>query len=428
MLARFRPVVIILLALGLSVSCFLAYHTVQKAHELKADEMELSSINYGLFNPDRWKDALKGVISDEIINFRIEGSNRETLKRQLENALREVLDGLNRTLETNDHGLSGKVRKAVVKAVVPMDAIRSDVPKYADRILNEVDQPHDREKLKQFVLIQLDSLSAQTSGKIDMHLYDDVMQRRGFTNPEDGIKQLQRDRLSLEGDAMRLGWGIFGALVLMVCLLLLGPASTRLELSVLVATAILLLATALAMPMLDIEARISHFDLTVLGGPIAFKDQVLFYESRSILQVIHLLLQEHDAGLVLVAALVFCFSVVFPFTKLLLSFITAVRFRMPSHPVARFFLLKSAKWSMADVLVVAMFMAYLGFNGVVSGQLADLRDFMEGAHIMTTNNTELEFGFYLFTGYVVLGLVLSVLVERGVTRAHPRTVEAAGTK
>ncbi|MBK9421231.1 MAG: hypothetical protein IPN44_09260 [Flavobacteriales bacterium] len=54
MLARFRPVVIILLALGLSVSCFLAYHTVQKAHELKADEMELSSINYGLFNPDRW--------------------------------------------------------------------------------------------------------------------------------------------------------------------------------------------------------------------------------------------------------------------------------------------------------------------------------------------------------------------------------------
>jgi uncharacterized paraquat-inducible protein A len=201
-----------------------------------------------------------------------------------------------------------------------------------------------------------------------------------------------------------------------VVLFILRAPAKRVELAVLVGTAILLLVTALAMPMLDIEARITEFSLTVLGEPITFKDQVLFYESRNILQVIWLLLKEHDVGLVLVAVLVFCFSVAFPFIKLILSGIAAVRSKLPTSPVARFFVLKSAKWSMADVLVVAMFMAYLGFNGVVSGQLSDLRDFMQGVHIMTTNNTALEFGFYLFTGYVVLGMVMSVLLKRALGR------------
>jgi hypothetical protein len=31
---------------------------------------------------------------------------------------------------------------------------------------------------------------------------------------------------------------------------------------------------------------------------------------------------------------------------------------------------------------------------------------------MTTNQSSLEFGFHLFTGYVLSGLLLSVLIER----------------
>ncbi|MEO8734859.1 MAG: paraquat-inducible protein A [Flavobacteriales bacterium] len=383
-----------------------------RSHSLKADQMELCSINYGLFNPDRWMDDLKGIISDKIINYKIEGGNRETLKKQLEKILGEVLTGVHNTVDSHDHGVKGVMRKAVFNAVVPMDAIRSDIPHYADLILDKIDQPQNREQLKGFVLNQLDSLSEQTSGGIDMHLYNEVMKRNGFTDPKEGIHQLQAERQVQEDKLTRVGWMLSSALVLMVLLLIAGPPAKRFELAALVATAILLLVTALAMPMLDIEARISEFSLTVMGQPIIFKDQVLFYESRSILQVIWLLLKEHDMGLVLVAVLVFCFSVAFPFIKLILSFVAALRSKIPEHPAAKFFIVQSAKWSMADVMVMAMFMAYLGFNGVVSGQLSDLRDYMQDAHIMTTNNTELEFGFYLFTGYVVLGLVLSVLLKR----------------
>ncbi|MGB6048093.1 MAG: paraquat-inducible protein A, partial [Flavobacteriales bacterium] len=183
-------------------------------------------------------------------------------------------------------------------------------------------------------------------------------------------------------------------------------------LAVLLLSATVLLVTALLMPMIDIEARITSFKLVVLGGPITFSDQVLFYESRSILQVIWLLLEDRDPALMLVAVLVFCFSVAFPFTKLILSFTSVLRNKLPKSKVLRFFVLKSAKWSMADVLVVAMFMTYLGFNGLVNSQLAQLRDLSSSIHIMTTNRSALELGFYLFTGFVLLGLVISALMER----------------
>ena len=411
MLIRFRSVVMIILAIALGIGCYLAYEVEARAHALKADEMELSSIDYGLFNPERWKDALKDIVAQEIKDFELEGKDREVLKVQLEGILQKVFEDLNRTIQ-NEKGLKGAMRKAVINVVIPVDAIRDDIPEYAGHIIAEVDKPANREKMKGFVLKQLDSLAATTSGKIDMHLYDEVMERHQFTDVKQGISTLRHQRAILENTLSVYGWGILGILVAMVLLLVIGSPVRPLDLAILVASATLLLVTALLMPMIDIEARISSFQLAVLAGQVTFTDQVLFYESRSILQVIWLLLEEEDVGLLFVAVLVFCFSVAFPFTKLILSFITSLRGQLPRNKILRFFVMKSAKWSMADVLVVAMFMTYLGLNGVVNGQLSNLRD-LTSVRIMTTNQSGLEFGFYLFTGFVVLGLVLSTLVERG---------------
>lgn len=412
MFDRIRSIFLMILAGSLTVICFLVHDVELRAHQLKADEMELSSISYGLFNPDRWVDAIKEAVAKEVIDFRLEGEDRELVQTQLEKVLREVLDELRRTVDQNDDGVKGKLRKAVMKAVVPIDAIREDIPQYADRIIAEVDKPVNREKLKDFVLQKLDSLASKTSGTIDMHAYDEIMEKYDLSDPKVGITTLQHARLGLESKRTAYGWAILGGTLLMVLLLSIGAPPRPVDLALLVTTALVLLITALLMPMIDIEARITSFQLSVLGHPLVFTDQVLFYESRSILQVIKLLLKDKDPALILVAVLVFCFSVAFPFIKLILSFITALRKKIPDNAVLRFFVLKSAKWSMADVLVVAMFMTYLGFNGVVDGQLSHLKRTYSSVQIMTTNQSGLEFGFYLFTGFVLLGLVLSVFVER----------------
>ncbi len=407
----------IILALSMGLFCYLAYGVEMKAHALKADEMELSSINYGLFNPDRWKQALQGLVAKEIVDFQLDDHDREVLKVQLEGILNKVFDELNRTVQS-EKGLKGAVRKAVINAVVPMDAIRQDIPQYSGQIIAEVDKPDNREKLKGYVLTKLDSLAASTSGKIDMHLYDEVMERHQFTDVKEGISTLRHQRAILEETLSFYGWAMIGIIMGMILVVVIRSKGKPLDLAVLVASATVLLVTALLMPMIDIEARISSFQLSVLAGQVTFADQVLFYESRSILQVIWLLLSEDDLGLLMVAVLVFCFSVAFPFTKLILSFVASLRGELPRNKFLRFFVLKSAKWSMADVLVVAMFMTYLGLNGVVNGQLANLRD-LSSVRIMTTNQSGLEFGFYLFTGFVLMGLVISTLVERGLKGPVP---------
>ena len=73
----------------------------------------------------------------------------------------------------------------------------------------------------------------------------------------------------------------------------------------------------------------------------------------------------------------------------------------------KFFVLKSGKWSMADVMVVAIFMAYIGFNGIITSQFGKLKSAAHEVVILTTNGTSLQPGYYLFLTYTLLALFLS---------------------
>ncbi|MEP1141530.1 MAG: paraquat-inducible protein A, partial [Balneola sp.] len=77
------------------------------------------------------------------------------------------------------------------------------------------------------------------------------------------------------------------------------------------------------------------------------------------------------------------------------------------NTVIKFLVFKTAKWSMADVMVVAIFMAYIGFTGIISEQLSSLENIVLNVDIMTTNASSLQIGFFLFTSFAVLSLLVS---------------------
>jgi hypothetical protein len=74
---------------------------------------------------------------------------------------------------------------------------------------------------------------------------------------------------------------------------------------------------------------------------------------------------------------------------------------------------------MADVLVVAIFMAYIGFSGLIASQLSGIADAGSGVRVMTTDGTSLLVGFYLFLGFVIASLLVSAKLESTV---RPRTI------
>jgi hypothetical protein len=122
-------------------------------------------------------------------------------------------------------------------------------------------------------------------------------------------------------------------------------------------------------------------------------------------------MEQGKIDLILVALLVFLFSVLFPLSKLIATVFYILKKETRSLKAAQFLVFKTGKWSMADVMVVAIFMAYIGFSGIVAEQLSQLENISPTIDILTTNESKLNEGFFLFTGFVILSLFISNRLE-----------------
>lgn len=79
----------------------------------------------------------------------------------------------------------------------------------------------------------------------------------------------------------------------------------------------------------------------------------------------------------------------------------------------------SGKWSMADVMVVAIFMAYVGFQRILDDQLEDIEVQNETLNLVTTNKTNLQTGFIIFVAFALFNLLLAEILKY-ITRLEER--------
>jgi hypothetical protein len=86
----------------------------------------------------------------------------------------------------------------------------------------------------------------------------------------------------------------------------------------------------------------------------------------------------------------------------------------------RLLALELSKWSMADVMVLAIFMSFIAFNGVIESGLGGIRN--EPAIqqlVLPTNSSQILPGYYLFIGFCIGSIYLSKRLERGIGSALP---------
>jgi Paraquat-inducible protein A len=175
----------------------------------------------------------------------------------------------------------------------------------------------------------------------------------------------------------------------------------------------IVLFVGLTTPMIEIDARIKEMSFLLIGERISFHDQVIFFQSKSIVDVVRILIETGKYDSALVGILILIFSIVFPVGKLLATkFYLLGNERWRNNKVIQFFAFKSGKWSMADVKVVAIFMAYIGFKGILDSQMASLNLKTDSLASISTNETTLQPGFILFLAFVLFGLILSVILQK----------------
>jgi hypothetical protein len=141
--------------------------------------------------------------------------------------------------------------------------------------------------------------------------------------------------------------------------------------------------------ILDVAA--SLFGLDTLQGEVE-----VFRNSRSIIDIITALYQSHNF---VVALLVGLFSIVIPTIKL----ITMLILLLPVAPSIKQRLSKMmsviGKWSMADVFVVAIIVAYMAGNAS-----AGMGDTLK-------TQSQFEIGFYYFLGYCIFSIASQMMID-----------------
>ena len=119
----------------------------------------------------------------------------------------------------------------------------------------------------------------------------------------------------------------------------------------------------------------------------------------------------------IVGVLVLMFSIVFPTLKIFtLTFCLHRPSLLRTNRLVRFFALESSKWSMADVMALAIFMSFVAFNGLIPNTMSGLKQ--TGAQIVIpTDSSKILPGYFLFIGFCLASLFLSKKLEHGIRTA-----------
>ncbi len=380
---------------------------------LKIDLAEINHIRYGLLNVSEWSDRIAVVTTAKINEFEITPENREQFQKSLENVLYTLIDDVEEIMEERTSGAFKGVKKWVAGFAIDVEQLRDSVPSFATTVIEELNSPETQAELKSFVLGKLEQFSKDTYNKSKMELFETLLLKYECQD-KSSCQDILYDLIDEKQDAINYRIMIILFLVLLIFLFnLLASGMDRFQAPMLILSSFLLLLGGITMPMIVLEARIDLLLFQLLGEDIMFRDQIIFFQSKSITNVVRILMQDGSLQMILVAVLIFSFSIIFPSLKLISSYIYSTNlFNWRDSNVIKFFVVKSGKWSMADVMVVAFFMAYIGFNGVVSSQLESIGRNAQSIEIFTTNGTQLLGGFYLFLSFCISSLILSEILTR----------------
>jgi hypothetical protein len=416
----------LLLTLGLAVLlCGQGYfgyrlHTLSNQQEIiKADYSNINNITFGLFSVDQWRDKVEGIVNHQVRHFTLNPKQKKELQVEVQQIILALVNKAEALLNKKPTSIGGKIKKLAVKTFVNTDKIKAQVPAFAKTIIAKIDNPQSKNKLSTLALAKFDK--AQQSGYIDSTLSakDSVMNKMYHKYHVSSADELNNKLTALldstRANTYGYSFGMLGCVVVVLMFWWVLRKRVELHATLFVMSlmfAFILLAVGLTASMIEVDARIQSLDFVLLGEHAVFKNQVLFFQSKSILDVVEVLVKQPAIDSIGVGILILAFSILFPIMKLSSTGIHLLSKRkLAENRIIKYFAFQSGKWSMADIIVIAILMTYIGLNGLLESQLTSLNIKSDFLTILTTNNTALQPGYIIFISFVLYGLVLSTILK-----------------
>lgn len=382
----------------------------------KSNDAELNHVKYGIFSVDAWKDQLLAAAKSEFEKIYSSKETEEEMKDHISTIMTKMIDEVvARVKSENEKTTSGKVKQLFIDMFVDIENLKKGVPQYTDAVILELKKPKTKDQVKSAVVGQLEEFAARSTDVKNQTRLQNIIHATGSEDLASAREKTKANILkaqnAVENESAALILLTLGSVFLFV---ISGERRSPVQFLALIGSLTLLLWAGAATPMIDIEAKISELKFLLIGHPIVFENQVFYFQSKSILDVFLIMIKDPKFQMKAVGLLVVTFSLVFPVVKLISSMLYYFNLKnLKNSRLVQFFVLKSGKWSMADVMVIAIFMSYIGFNGVIESQLADLRGAHgDGMNVITTNGTSLQPGFYSFLSFVLIAMLLSQVLSK----------------
>lgn len=416
----------LLLVLGLALLlCVQGYFGYQlhelseEQHEVKEDYANVNNITFGLFSVDQWRDKVSGIVNNQVRNFKLTPKQKKELQTEVEQILLALIDKAEALVDKKKKTIGGKIKKFAIKTFVNTDKVREKVPGFAKTILSKVDNKGNKIEMSKLAMSKFDSLerAEYVDSTITAHkLATDTVYKKYQVNSTEALnKKLGSSLYRISKATYNYSFGMLACIVVVLSLWWIFRKRTDYHATLFIMSlmfAFILLFIGLTASMIEVDARINAFDFVVLGEHVVFENQVLFFQSKSILDVVKVLLSQSGGDSVAVGVLILVFSILFPIMKLSATGIHLLsRKRIAENKIIKYFAFQSGKWSMADVIVIAILMVYIGLNGLLDSQLKSLNIRSEDLTVITTNNTALQPGFIIFISFVLYGLILSTILK-----------------
>lgn len=411
-----KTIIILLLACLTGITVYLAlrlHDNSVKDKKYKLDYFLVNQIKYGMLSGDNWSNQVNTIISMQVDSFTFSGENKKILTAQINAVLARVMDEADAVLHKKQKKLTDRIKFKVINSVVDMDKFKAEIPRFSRAIIDELDKSKNKEQIKNLLKEKVSGILAITD-QDTLGEQNSVLAKYGRMDIRMFNKQMAFYADEIKAEQQQLAYMLIGVLVTVLLLwiyIIKVKVIYGLSFMFSVVISCLSLFVGVSLPMIEIDARIGKLDLGILSSHIVFEDQVIFFQTKSIIDVIHILLSNGKVDTIFVGVLIFTFSVLFPVFKLI-SATVYLFIKEKSNAFIKYMAFKSGKWSMADVMVVAIFMAFVGFQGILNDQLSDIELHTDDVNLITTNKSNLQPGFLIFVSFVIFNLVLAEILKR----------------
>lgn len=421
---KLLPHLLVILGLGILFAgeCYFGYklHTLSREQEqIKEDYSMVNNITFGVFSIDLWRDRISDMVNAKIKGFTVTNEQKAQMREQVEKQLHGMVDMVVKEFNKPQKSIGGKLKKLAFNSFVEPKELHRQVPGFAKIIIQRINSPRATQKLKNIATTKFDELANQTydSTQAAIDTVTSQMYRKYYVNDNKAFsKQIETRLINIRKVTYNYAYAMLGCAAAAVMIWILLRKKVELHTTLFVMSllfALSLLVVGITVSIIEVDARLSSLEIFMMGEKIRFENQVLFYQSKSILGIAKVLISQPKPDSISVGIIIMLFVIILPILRIAARGIHMLcKPFIAENKITRYLAFDSGKWDMSDVMVVGILMTYIGLNGILKSQLKELNLKNEFLETTSVNYTSLQPGYIIFVGYVAFAFILSYLLKK----------------